>query len=224
MAGFGLLPVLLAVIFRLSDPEADQQEFTAQVLLNGFVITSVLPLVALVFGTASLGAEIEDGTAVYLLAKPVPRGEIIGAKLLGAWVATAVVVVTSTVVAGVIGLWGVQEDGILLGFLAAGLLGSLVYAAVFLALSIVTSRALIAGLVYVFLWEGLVTSLFSGTRIFSVRHYTLGLADWLARVPNNVFEAELNGWAALLAMAVVCAGAILIAVRRLEAFEIGEQS
>ena len=44
-------------------------------------------------------------------------------------------------------------------------------------LSVVTSRALIAGLIYVFIWEGLVNGLFAGTRLLSVRHYTLGVAD-----------------------------------------------
>ena len=52
-------------------------------LLEGLTVTTVLPLVALVYGTAALGAEIEDGTAVYLLAKPIPRSRIIFAKLLG---------------------------------------------------------------------------------------------------------------------------------------------
>ena len=43
----------------------------AHVLLDGLVVTTLLPLAALVYGTAALGAEIEDGTAVYLLSKPV---------------------------------------------------------------------------------------------------------------------------------------------------------
>ena len=104
------------------------------------------------------------------------------------------------------------------------MLGSLVYGAVFLALSIVTSRALIAGLVYVFLWEGLITSLFSGTRYLSIRHYTLGIADWVARVPARTFSADLSGPTAMTALILVFAIALWIAVRRLEAFEIGEQS
>jgi len=223
MVGFGLLPVLLAVIFRLSESGEDQQEWAADVLMNGFIVTSLLPLAALVFGTASLGAEIEDGTAVYLLSKPVPRGEVVGAKLLGAWVVTAVLVLASAASAGGIALWGAGEDGILVGFMVAVVLGSLVYTAAFLALSIVTSRALIAGLVYVFLWEGLITQLFTGTRYLSVRHYTLGIADWIAQVPRRVFDADLGGPTALTALVVVFAMALWIAVRRLEEFEIGEQ-
>ena len=82
-----LLPILLAIVYRLGSEDTDQQRWVAQVLFDGLVVTILLPLLALVYGTAALGAEIEDGTAVYLLAKPVSRAEIIVGKLLAAWVA-----------------------------------------------------------------------------------------------------------------------------------------
>ena len=42
--------------------------------LDGLVIRTVLPLVALVFGTAALGSELEDGTGVHFLTKPIAAG------------------------------------------------------------------------------------------------------------------------------------------------------
>ena len=57
------------------------------------------------------------------------------------------------------------------------LLGALEYTAVFLALSLVTSRALIIGLAYVVVWEGVVAGLFAGTRILSIRQHALAVAD-----------------------------------------------
>ena len=45
--------------------------------LDGLVVRIVLPLVALVFGTAALGSELEDGTAVHLLTKPIRRWPIV---------------------------------------------------------------------------------------------------------------------------------------------------
>ena len=41
-----------------------------------------MPLVALIIGTAALGSEIEDGTAVYLMIKPIPRWRIALAKII----------------------------------------------------------------------------------------------------------------------------------------------
>ena len=42
----------------------------------------VLPLTALIIGTSVLGAEIEDGSIVHLLATPVRRASVIASKYL----------------------------------------------------------------------------------------------------------------------------------------------
>lgn len=62
---FAALPVTIAIIYRISTNEFDRVEFVANGLLSGLVVAIVLPLTALIFGTAALGAEIEDGTVVY---------------------------------------------------------------------------------------------------------------------------------------------------------------
>jgi len=222
MGLLALLPVLVAVVYRLGSQDTDQAEWAATVLFEGLIVTTLLPLAAVVYGTAVLGSEIEDGTAVYLLAKPVSRARIVAAKLLASWLATTVTVLVSGLAAGAIALAGEPGDGILLGFGVALVLGSLVYSALFVMLSVVTSRALIIGLVYVFLWEGLVNGLFAGTRLLSVRHYTLGVADLFVEAPERVFEAKLGALTALVLMAVVGAATTWYATRRLSRFEVGE--
>ncbi len=67
------LPVLMALLVRL----ADGRPRARRPILDTLLIRTVLPLVALVFGTAALGSELEDGTAVYLMVKPVPRWRIV---------------------------------------------------------------------------------------------------------------------------------------------------
>jgi ABC-2 type transport system permease protein len=183
-----------------------------------------LPLLALVYGTAALGAEIEDGTAVYLLAKPVSRAKIVIGKLLGAWALTAGTVLVSALAAAAIGLQGVPGQGLLIGFAVALVAGSLVYSSLFLMLSIFTSRALIAGLVYVFIWEGLINGLFAGTRLLSVRHYTLAVADIFVDVPRSVFDAKLGSVAAIGLMIAVVGVTVWYGIRRLQRFEIGEST
>lgn len=217
-----LLPLLLAVVYRAGGQDTDQQRWVAEVLLEGLVVTSLLPLTALVVATAALGAEIEDGTAVYLLTKPVPRSRIVAGKLLAAWGLTTVTVVASALAAAAVGLAGQPVGGLLLGFGVALALGSLVYCALFLMLGIRTSRALIAGLAYVFVWEGVVNGLFAGTRLLSVRHYTLAIADAVADVPARVFDAKLTAGTAVVLMVVVGVASIWYAINRLERFEIGD--
>lgn len=224
MAAFGLLPIAAAVIFRVSSPDVDTQRWTVTVLLNGLIVTTLLPLVALVFGTTAMGGEIEDGTAVYLLSKPVPRWQVVIAKLLAAWLATALLVGLSTVISGVIAMSGAPQDGIVVGFAVAIVLGALVYTALFVLLSIVTSRALIGGLIYVFFWESIVTTIFSGTKIFSIRQYTLGVARLISTASTKTFDSRLDGNEALWLMAAVSVLAVCLAVRQLQRFEIGEST
>jgi ABC-2 type transport system permease protein len=219
-----LLPILLALVYRLGSEDTDQQEWVAEVLFDGLVVTILLPLLALVYGTAALGAEIEDGTAVYLLAKPVSRAKIIFGKLLAAWALTSVTVLVSALVAGAIGLQGVPGDGLLVGFGIGIVAGSLVYTALFVMLSVVTSRALIAGLAYIFIWEGLINGLFAGTRLLSVRHYTLAVADIFVDVPGSVFDAKLGPVPAVALMIAVAGGSVWYGIRRLQRFEIGEST
>ncbi len=220
-----LLPVLIAVIYRLGDTDAgtSRQDFAVNVLMDAFIVTMLLPLSALVFGTAALGEEIEDGTAIYLLSKPIPRLHVVTAKLLAVWLVTVPLVLASAIVGGMIVLQGAAEKDIIMGFAVAIVLGSFVYAALFLLLSVVTSRALVAGLVYVFIWEGMITELFGGLRFLSIRQYSLGVADLVASRPSaDFFDAELGGATALIMMAVVGVGAAALAVRRLCSLEISQ--
>ena len=103
------------------------------------------------------------------------------------------------------------------------LLGTLEYTAVFLALSLVTSRALIIGLAYVVIWEGVVAGLFAGTRIVSIRQHVLAVADSAAG--EGAVSAELAVGTAVLVGGIVIVAAVALAVRRLARVELrGETS
>ena len=220
---FALVPVLIAVLYRVAGND-DPQRWAASALNARLIIGTFLPLAALVFGTAALGSEFEDGTAVYILSKPIPRRVIVFSKLLVSWLATAGVVLAATLTATVIALWGEPPDGILAGFALAVVVGALVYCALFTWLSVLTSRALIVGLLYVFIWEGVITRLFAGVRFLSVRQYTLGIADTVVDVPARVFNPRLGEMEAIVLAAVATAVTVYLAVRRLRRWEIGEAS
>jgi len=218
MIALAALPLLAAVIFRLADAEMTPQRWAAEHLFEGLIVTIVLPLITLVFGTTALGMEIEDGTVVYLLAKPLRRFDVISAKLAAAWLPAALLLLLSTLVSASVALGG-GNSSMVIGFAVAVVLGSLAYCSVFMAASVFTNHSLIGGLIYVFLWEGVMTQLFTGTRYISVRQYTLGVADLIADTSRRVFEADLNGIAALVLMAIVSTAAVALAVRRLGRFE-----
>ncbi len=214
------VPVLLSIIYSLGD-KIDHPDWTAG-MLTTVVVTVVLPLICLILGTSALGSEIEDGTVVYILAKPVPRLQIVTAKFAAAALVSAVLVVPATAISGVVSMSGVPAEGLAAGFTLGVAFGVLAYTALFLLLSLVTSRALLFGLVYVFVWEGLLTNLFDAVAYVSIRQYCLGIADAVATVGPEDLDADLAGGVALALVVVVTIAALYFATRRLETLELSE--
>ena len=216
LALLGVLVVGIVAIYRISDPPADQAlEVTLQ-LLSDLAIGVLLPIVAVIVGTAAIGSELDDGTIVYLLARPVPRWRIVLVKLFVAWAVVTLLVVPATLIAGLIG----QDDPALaIGFAAAAVVGAVEYTAIFVALSLVTSRALIVGLAYVVVWEGVVAGLFAGTRPLSVRQHVLAVAEALGGA-DAAGIAEVALEVAIVAIIIVVIVAAIVAVRRLETVEL----
>jgi ABC-2 type transport system permease protein len=224
LLGFCLLPVLVALIYQVANNEdSDPERFAARTLLNGLVIIAILPLTALFLGTSVIGNELEDGTVVYLMTKPVERWQILTAKVGVSVLYTGAFVLGTTVLSGFLALGG-ANGSIVLGFGIAVLVGAIAYSTVFVLLSIVTSRALIAGMVYVFLWEGAVTSIFDGLRVISIRHYCLGIANAIADTPPRTFDATLAGPTAIILAVIATGAAFLYANHRLKQLEVREQA
>ena len=221
LALLGALLVAIVGLYVLSDPPPEQALEVTRNLLSDLAIGVLLPLVAVIVGTSAIGSELDDGTIVYLLARPVPRWRIVLVKLLVAWLVVTILVAPATLVAGLIG----QDDPALaVGFAAAAVVGALEYTAVFVALSLITSRALIVGLAYVVIWEGVVAGLFAGTRMISVRQHVLAVAETLGG-GNAAGIADLALEVAIGGLAIVTIGAAILAMRRLETVELrGETS
>lgn len=213
------LPVLLAVAFRMGG-ETDIERFTRRIF-DTVTLTILLPLVAILFGAGAFGAEIDDGTVVHLLAKPVGRGWIILAKMLVAGTAGVLLCGTSTLVAGLL-LVRLDSPALLLGMLAGVVLSVIAYTAVFVTLSVWTGRALIAGLAYVLLWEGLVATFFSGTRLLSIREYGLDLAAGIAGPEAGTLARDVPLVTGLVLAIVVTVLAFWLGARRLARFEISD--
>ena len=219
---FAFLPVLLATVFRFGESTADPQRWTATVLLAGLVVRLMLPVIALFLGTSVLGNEIEDGTAIYLLTKPTPRWQIIAAKLAAAWLMTIGLLLPPLVLASQIALQGSGGSSIAPGFAVAVVAGALAYTTVFILTSLLTSRALVAGLAYVFIWEAVVSGIFTGTRVLSVRYLTLGIADAIVSSRPAVFDSNMDAVTSIAVLALATAALAGMAVRRLERFELRE--
>ena len=184
-------------------------------VLGDFGFSVLLPLTALIIGTGVLGAEIDDGSAIHLLATPVRRSAVVVTKFSVAAVATMVFAAVPELVAGLLAP-GSGKLGFAL--FAGALVGSVIYSAVFVMASVLTNRAIALGPLYVLIWEGLLGNLVGGARILSIAHYSLGVAN--AIYPDRNFQAGLSLSTSLILGVIVTGGALILATRRLSAFAI----
>jgi ABC-2 type transport system permease protein len=211
-----LLLVGLAVLCRAYDVNpADWGE----PVLAGLGLAVVLPVISLIVGTGVLGSEVDDGTIVHILTKPLPRRDIIVAKL---GVAIGVSAVTSAVPLFVAG-WLADSVRLGLGLAVAAAVGACAYSAFFLLLSLLTKRPVLAGLVYILVWEGLLGRFVSGTRVLSIEQYVITIADKIA--PTGILEARVSPTVSIVMAAIFVVGCAVAAVDRLRSFSMaGETS
>ena len=179
-------------------------------LVGQLGFTIVLPLVAILAASSVLGPEVDDGSVVYLLAKPVNRYGVAFSKWVVAWLATLVVGAGSLLLAGLVAGGGEQA----LGWFVASLVAGTTYSAFFLALSAFTRHAVVVGLVFVLIWEGLLGGLLSGVAWLSIGQWGIKVGDAIA--------SELGGrtnlpWA-LAASLVLTVAAVWFAGDRLRSF------
>ncbi|WP_319463936.1 ABC transporter permease [Micromonospora sp. RTP1Z1] len=188
-------------------------------VLVGLGLAVVLPVVSLIVGTGVLGAEIDDGTVVHILTKPLPRWQIVLPKLAVATGVTAATVAVPLYVAGVLA----HSVRLGLALAAAASIGALAYSALFLALSLVTRRPVLLGLVYVLIWEGLLGNFVSGTKVLSIQQWVIALADRMA--PTELLSTTVSVPVAGVLTALVSVGFTVLAIDRLRSFSVaGETS
>jgi ABC-2 type transport system permease protein len=164
------LGILVRLIGGISEPEIAQ-------FIQVVSLATLMPLFGLIVGTGTIGPEIDDGSIIQLLSKPVSRTVIVQSKLVVAVAATVAFAVVPTVLAALImGAGASLTLALGIGSLAAGA----VYCVLFMLLAILTRHAVIIGLAYALIWESLVGSLVPGARNLSVQQWALSISDAIA--------------------------------------------
>jgi len=212
------LPVILigvALMARASDVSPVEW---GQPIIVGLGFGAVLPVIALIVGTGVLGSEIDDGTITHILAKPLPRSEIVFTKLAVASGITALVAGAPLFAVGIIA----GSTPVAFGLVAAVAVGAIAYSALFLAMSLFSRRPVLVGLVYVVLWEGVLGNLLTGTRNLSIEQYVVTIADWLA--PSDMLAGQVSITTSFVMAAVFAVGMSVLAVQRLSTFSVAGET
>ena len=222
--------ILLTVALRASRPPA--RPWPSHVL-GTFGFSVLLPLTALIIGTSVLGAEIDDGSIVHLLATPVRRSSVVVTKFV---IATGLTMVFAAIpeliaaliagggsipdtagkVPGPVGFTAISTGKFALGLFVGALAVSVIYNAIFVMVSVATTRAIAVGLLYVLVWETLLSNFVSGVRLLSVSHYGLSIANGFVNDPE--LQAGLTVATSVVMGVIVTGLALALAVNLLSSF------
>ncbi|WP_432144214.1 ABC transporter permease subunit [Streptomyces sp. bgisy084] len=169
------LPALLVTLAVAVRVLAGADDATAGGILGTFALGTMVPLIGVIAGTGAIGPEIDDGSVVYLLAKPVPRPTIILTKLLVAIGVTVAFSALPVLLAGF--LLNGNSQQIAVGYAVAAAVASVAYSALFLLFGTVTRHAVVFGLVYALIWEAFVGTLIPGAKTLSVQQWALAVGQ-----------------------------------------------
>lgn len=217
VAALAGIPALFTLIYLINPDVDDPRHFVFNTMFRGVVAATLLPITVLILATGALGHEIEDYTLPYLILKPISRARIVFEKFLGVLVVAGPLILAGLALTFVLAFRGQSSDNLrLLGAIAAAAgAGIVAYAAIFLLVSLLISRALLAGIVYSLLWESLLGRFLPGLRLISIRHFVESIAVRLLADPNYQLRGAITLQSALLTLAITSALALLLATWRL---------
>jgi ABC-2 type transport system permease protein len=218
---FSAVPVIFALIALIEGSTSSGREIFDGIFRD-LIVPTMLPLATVIMATNALGNEIEDRTMVYLVLKPVSRVRIVLEKF-------AAVVQTTwlALVVGLILVWALSSQGEILNDLdllataiLAVLVGVIAYGALFMALSLLIARALLAGIIYILIWETTLARIIPGAKVLSIQHYVNSIYSRLLSDPLIRISDALQIYSAMAAVTVLVVVALLFSVVRLRSMDL----
>lgn len=225
VVAIGLLcvPALIALIYRFTtdEPAGDATGFLS-VMYRGIVLGVLLPITALVFGTSAFGGEVEDGTLIYLMVKPVPRWQLTFSKYVVALAATVAVIVSAILLAWVV-TPGQTSIRVPLSYAAGSAVGALLYCAIFVTLGITSRRALALGLLYIVAFENVLSRNVAGVKSLSVREFALAVCKKLVGTAAEFTDVTVSMGTVWTMGTIFLVAALATGVYKLQRYEVAER-
>jgi ABC-2 type transport system permease protein len=188
-----LLPGGLAIIIRASgdSPPNLLIEFVMSWIL---VPQALLPFVALLYASGIIQDEQEEQTITYLLVRPIPKWLLYAIKMAATWT-TSVVLVAVLTTCAYAAIYAASDTNFdvtahrCIKATAIFSLAAIAYCSIFGAISLLTKRTLIVGIVYIAIVEGLLASfplsLRWGTVVYHTRIIAYRTLDFVVTRPSG---------------------------------------
>ena len=211
LVALGVIVVVIAVAVGQADDAtaADRVRVISEI---GF--TLVVPIVSLVFAGAALGDLRDDRTLVYLWLRPMDRWPVV----VGAWLASITISLPLTLVPLAVAAVAADVGGLLAGTILATLVGVVAYAALFVFAGLMLKNAIVWGVGYVLVWEGVVAAFGSFPARLSIRGYTRSILTSQTGVDLDL--GDLSAVVGTTVPVVIAVLALVAAAARLSSMDI----
>jgi len=208
LVGLGILggiSIFLAIVTRTA-VDARDLEGASVALLSEYGIALLIPLATLILASPMIGNLVEDRLLVYLWLKPVPRWHLAVAAYAAVVTTLLPVVIVPILLTAVITGFG----SLVIPATLAAILGVLAYSSIYVFLGARFTAGLWLGLLYLVLWENVLSRFSNGMARLSLRSY---LQTILQRGTDVTIDlAERAGWASIvIPLAVAAIGIALTA-------------
>ena len=183
------VPAVILLLVGLNEPDRETEEFFRLGVLP-LILGVTVPIIAIILGSASLGDERTHKTISYLALRPIRREFIAAAKLVAAWLASFLVAGSGAFLAAValgitVGSWDEM-----LAIMVATAISTLGFVAVMQVVGYITDRAVVIGLAYLLIWEGIVTGAASAVATTSI--WRMGASAYAGIVAGDHWGSALG--------------------------------
>ena len=209
----GLLPILLGWVIgtQSNDPLEAGVGFVSYMGLSILV-----PIVALIFASASLGDTREDGTLVYLWLRPISRVSV----STGAWAASVTIALPLTAIPMTVSAILLDAgNSVVTATIITSILAVVAYSGLFLTLGLIVKNPVLWGLAYIFIWEAIVASFAKPAAALAVSGYSRAIITGRTNVEfDYLFDPSQN--ISILMLIIITIAGIVFSSARLNRLEV----
>jgi len=174
--GVAIFIAFMGLVWPSLSPESTTVQQYAD--LSSMLIFRVLALASAIYTTSIIGQEVEQKTIVYLLTRPVARWKLLAMRYLASVTVVSIVAVMCVLFLTAVTFRGhFGENHLLANDIKTVIVGALCYGALFLFVSLISSRAMIICILYAFGWELSVGNLPGDLSYLTVYSYLQALAE-----------------------------------------------
>jgi ABC-2 type transport system permease protein len=210
---FALLALLVVGVMAYGASQQGADAATGSNMLDLFVLTFLLPVLALIYGASMIRNEIDDRSIIQVITSPIDRRfSYVGyylALVLVMMLLTSLLVILGGATYFLISGSGGDAGAIIGGYIIVCCIGSMAYSSLFLMFGVAMKQPLYLGLFYVFIWEYFVGTVPGAIGQYTIRHQLQVIGSGLIGTGNIAGVGGDGGLASGILMVLVIVAVLI---------------